>query len=461
MTGSTDAPAKLWQKGYTLHPVIERYEAGDAALDNRLVEADVLGSIAHARMLGKIGLLEAGEVAALHRELARIAALARAGEFVVTPADEDVHSKIENHLVATVGEAGKKIHTARSRNDQVLVDLRLFTRVELTGIEGLVLDAIAALLDLAERGKDVPMPGYTHMQRAMLSSVGLWAGAYAEALLDDLRPLQTAYAVNDQSPLGSAASYGVPFAIDRQYVADQLGFARVQNNVLYAQHGRGKFEGLVVQALAQVLVDLSKLAQDIVLFTTSEYDFFRVAPELCTGSSIMPQKHNLGALELVRGRAQTLLGYQATILGIVAGLPSGYNMDNQETKKPFIAALDLAGETLQVCALFVRGLEPNEEKLRAACSPELFATDQAYALVRQGMPFRDAYRQIAATLDDLPPLDPVEQLRHRTHLGASGNLGLDAARARLDEARAALDRRRAHLEGVASRLLAVDVGGGA
>ena len=451
---TSEAPAKLWQKGYTLHPTIERYEAGEAALDNRLVEADVLGSIAHARMLGKIGLLEPEEVGALGRELAHVAELARAGEFVVTPADEDVHTKIENHLIATVGEAGKKIHTARSRNDQVLIDLRLFTRVELTRIEGLVLDAIAALLDLAERGREVPMPGYTHMQRAMLSSVGIWAGAYAEALLDDLAPLRTAYTINDQSPLGSAASYGVPFDIDRQYVADQLGFAKVQNNVLYAQHGRGKFEGLVVQALAQVMLDLSKLAQDILLFTTSEYDFFHVAPELCTGSSIMPQKHNLGALELVRGRTHTLLGYQATILGIVAGLPSGYNMDNQETKKPFIAALDLTAETLQVCTLFVQGLEPNEAKLRAACSPELFATDQAYAMVRAGVPFRDAYRQVAAALDSLAPLDPVEQLRTRTHLGAAGNLGLDGARARLGEARVAFDERRGRLERVATELLA-------
>ncbi len=454
-TGSTGAPAKLWQKGYTLHPVIERYEAGEAALDNRLIEADVLGSIAHARMLGAIGLLAGEEVEALHRELVNIVRLARAGEFTITPADEDVHTKIENHLTATpsVGEAGKKIHTARSRNDQILVDLRLFARVELTKIEGLILDAVAALHDLAERGRAVPMPGYTHMQRAMLSSVGVWAGAYAEALLDDLLVVQTAYRINDQSPLGSAASYGVPFAIDRQSVADQLGFAKVQNNVLYAQGGRGKFEGLIVQALAQVMVDLSKFAQDVLLFTTSEYDFFRVAPELCTGSSIMPQKHNLGALELVRGRAQTMLGYQAQILGIVAGLPSGYNMDNQETKRPFIAALDLAAETLRVCTLFVEGLEPNEEKLRAACSPELFATDYAYNMVRDGVPFRDAYRQVAASLDSLAPMDPAEQLRQRTHLGAAGNLGLEGNRERVARERAALDRQRAHIEGVERGLL--------
>lgn len=453
MTGN--APAKLWQKGYSLHPAIERYEASDNTLDNRLVEADVLGSIAHAKMLGKVGLLTGEEVVRLQRELVHIAELARAGEFVVTVADEDVHTKIENHLVAAIGEAGKKIHTARSRNDQILVDLRLFTRVELTKIEALLLDAVDALLGLAERGQDVPMPGYTHMQRAMLSSVGLWAGAYAEALLDDLTVLRTAYALNDQSPLGSAAAYGVPFAIDRQYVADLLGFAKVQHNVLYAQHGRGKFEGLVVQALAQVMLDLSRLAQDVLLFTTSEYDFFHVAPELCSGSSIMPQKQNLGSLELVRARVHTMLAYQAQILGVVAGLPSGYNMDGQETKRPLIAALDLAADTLAVCRLYVEGIAFNEDRLRAACTPELFATDQAYALVRQGVPFRDAYRQVAASLDRLPTLDPVEQLRSRTHLGASGNLGLDALHARVATERATVDRQRAQLEELAVRLLSV------
>lgn len=449
----TASPTKLWQKGYTLNPTVERYTAGDAVLDNRLVEADVLGSIAHARMLGQIGLLAPDEVAALQKELAHIAELARAGRFEVTVADEDVHTKIENHLSATVGEAGKKIHTARSRNDQVLVDLRLFTRVELTKIEGLILDCAAALADLAERGRDVPMPGYTHMQRAMLSSVGVWAGSFAEALLDDLTVVRTAYAINDQSPLGSAASYGVPFDIDRQYVADQLGFAKVQRNVLYAQHGRGKFEGLVVQALAQVMLDLSKLAQDILLFTTSEYDFFRVAPELCVGSSIMPQKFNLEAMELVRARAQTMLAYQQQILGVVAGLPSGFNMDNQETKRPFMAALDLAASSLEVCTFFVQGLAFNEAQLRAACSPELFATDQAYALVRGGMPFRDAYRQVAAHLDTLPPMDPTEQLRTRTHLGASGNLGLDALRDHLAAERAALDAQRERIARVEQALL--------
>ncbi|CAA9581973.1 MAG: Argininosuccinate lyase [uncultured Thermomicrobiales bacterium] len=451
---SKDAPTKLWQKGYAVHPLIEEYLTGDVSFDNRLIEADVLGSIAHARMLGKIGLLTAEEVEALTKELARIVELAEAGQFTVTTADEDVHTKIENHLAATVGEAGKRIHTARSRNDQVLVDLRLFTRVELTALMGDLLDTVEALTDFAERGKAIPMPGYTHMQRAMLSSVGLWAAGFAEALLDDLQVLRVAYAINDQSPLGSAASYGVPFDIDRQYVADLLGFAKVQRNVLYAQAGRGKFEGLVVQALAQIMIDLSRLAQDVLLFTTSEYDFFRVAPEMTTGSSIMPQKHNLDVMEIMRGKARTVLAYQQQILETVAGLPSGYNTDFGETKSAFMRALDTVAASLRVLTVFMPGLEPREEQMRAACSPQLFATDHAYALVTsQEMPFRDAYRLIASQLDTLAPMDPHEQLQNRRHIGASGNLGLDETRAQIAAERATVAAQQEKIAAVKRALL--------
>jgi len=451
---SDNAPTKLWQKGYAVHPLIEEYLTGDVSFDNRLIEADVLGSIAHARMLGKIGLLTGEEVAALTKELAHIVELAEAGQFVVTTTDEDVHTKIENHLSATVGEAGGRIHTARSRNDQVLVDLRLFTRVELTALMDALLDTIEALTEYAERGKSIPMPGYTHMQRAMLSSVGLWIAGFAEALLDDLQVLRTAYAINDQSPLGSAASYGVPFDIDRQYVADLLGFAKVQRNVLYAQAGRGKFEGLVVQALAQIMIDLSRLAQDVLLFTTSEYDFFRVAPEMTTGSSIMPQKHNLDVMEIMRGKARTVLAYQQQILETVTGLPSGYNTDFGETKSAFMRALDVTVASLRVMTVFLPGLEPREERMQAACSPQLFATDHAYALVTsEEMPFRDAYRLIASQLDTLAPMDPHEQLQNRRHIGAAGNLGLDEIRASIAAERATVAAQRAKIAAVKEALL--------
>src|SRR5947209_8709385 len=272
--------------------------------------------MAHALMLNRIGVLSSEEVNALLKELAHILELHAAGAFTLAAGDEDVHSKIENHLTETVGEAGKKIHTARSRNDQVLVDTRLYTKGELLATMAHVIDAAEAFTAFAEREQWTPMPGYTHMQRAMLSSVGLWASAFAESLLDDLALLKTAYAITDQNPLGSAASYGVNLPIDRQLTTGLLGFAKVQNNVLYTQNARGKFEAVAVQALAQVMLDLSKFAQDMLLFVTSEYNFMRMSETLETGSSIMPQKRNPDLMELVRGRTHTVLALQQQIAGL-------------------------------------------------------------------------------------------------------------------------------------------------
>ena len=349
-------------------------------------------------------------------------------EFTIAPSDEDVHTSIENYLAATAGVAGKKIHMARSRNDQVLVDLRLYGKEQLHEVADKLCHLCAALLEFAGTHADVPMPGYTHMQRAMLSSLGLWAASFAESLLDDEQLLATAYTLNDQSPLGSAAGYGVPIAIDRQYTADLLGFSRVQHNVIYVQNSRGKIEAAIVQALAQIMLDLSKLAQDILLFTTVEYGFFTMPQELCTGSSIMPQKRNLGVMELVRARTQTMLALQQQILGIVSGLPSGYNMDYQETKRPFMEALDLVQDSLDICTLVVSSLGVNTERLAAACTFELFAADRAYELTTTAnLPFRDAYRivgaEVTAQLDrqQALPVESQEQLLQR--LAARSHLG--------------------------------------
>jgi argininosuccinate lyase len=432
---------KLWQKAVALDRQAEQYTAGDIALDQRLVTVDVLGSIAHARMLQKIGILTAEEFAALRAELVNILRLDAAGQFVLRVEDEDVHSRVENHLVAVLGDVGKKIHTARSRNDQIAVDMRLFAKERLLAVERSLLEAAAAFLDTARRYEWLPMPGYTHMQRAMLSSVGLWAASFAEALLDDDALLQAVYALVDQSPLGSAASYGVPLPIDRQYTAGLLGFARVHHNVLAAQHGRGKYEGLIAQALAQVMLDLSRFAQDALLFTTSEFGFFTLDERLCTGSSIMPQKRNADILELARGQASVVQALAGQIMATITGLPSGYNADVSLTKRPFMQALDTTIATLDVCALAVRGLTPNEAALRAALSPEVFATDAAYDLVAQGVPFRDAYRRVAANLGALASVDPGPALAARTHQGASGNLGLDQLGERLAAARAGLAER--------------------
>ncbi len=451
---------KLWDKGYQINQEIEKFEIGDDVVyDNRLILPDVLGSIAHAAGLAKVGLLTADEFAALRQELVEIADQAEAGIFKVEVGDEDVHTKIENTLVARLGDVGKKIHTARSRNDQVLVDLRLYLKQVAPRAQFAILECCDALLDLAERHRLTPMPGYTHMQRAMLSSVGVWAGAYLQALLDDLSLLDTALAVNDQCPLGSAASYGVPLPIDRQYVSDLLGFRTVQRNVLYAQNTRGKFEAMVVQALAQVMLDLSKLAQDILLFTTAEFRFFTVSAEFTTGSSIMPQKKNLGAMELLRAKGMTVLSYQQQIMSVLVGLPSGYNMDYQETKRPFIDAIDLVVQSASVAALTVRQLVPNEPGLLAACTPELFATDVAYDLVAQGVPFRDAYRQIGTSLETLTAMDPHKQLTKRTHLGTSGDLRLDEDAGRIATAKQAAIDRQVAFAAVAERLSSGEIDG--
>lgn len=428
---------KLWQKGYHLHELVERFEAAqNSALDERLIRQDVWGSLAHIAMLAKIGVLTESEHRVLKDTLCHVLDMEAAREFTISLADEDIHTSIENYLAAVAGPAGKKIHMARSRNDQVLVDMRLYAKEQLHQVASKLGDLCRALLDFASKHEHVPMPGYTHMQRAMLSSVGLWASSFAEALLDDEQLLAAAYTLNDQSPLGSAAGYGVPVKIDREYSAQLMGFARVQGNVIYAQNSRGKIEAAIVQAFMQIMLDLSKMAQDILLFTTVEYGFFQPQQEICTGSSIMPQKRNLGVMELVRARAQTMLALQQQILGIITGLPSGYNMDYQETKRPFMEAVDLVQESLDICALVIGSLDVDTERLLQACTFELFAADRAYELTTTAnLPFRDAYRivaaEVTAQLDrkQAMPTESQEQLAQRlaarSHTGGAGNLGLE------------------------------------
>ena len=462
---------KIWQKGYQLHEQVERFEAAqNSQLDNRLIRHDVWGSLAHAAMLTKIGILSEQECRVLHQHLCDILHLAEQGRFEVTQADEDVHARVELYLIERAGEAGKKIHTARSRNDQVLVDTRLYGKEQLHQVAERVIGLCRALLELARKHVDTPMPGYTHMQRAMLSSVGLWAANFAESLLDDERLLVAAYQLNDQSPLGSAAGYGVPMAIDRQYTADLLGFARVQNNVLYAQNGRGKIEAAIMQALSQIMLDLSKFAQDVMLFTTSEYGFFQLPQELCTGSSIMPQKRNADIMELVRARTQTMLALQQQIFGLITGLPSGFNMDYQETKRPFLEALDLVQENLEICTLVASNLVVNVNKLVLACTFELFATDRAYEMATSGQfSFREAYRlvgqEVTAKIDELQaagqPLpsesleELVKRLHAREHLGASGNLGLEQIQGQLEQVEKDWQTRLEHFTGAIDKLISL------
>ncbi|HUT76034.1 MAG TPA: argininosuccinate lyase [Armatimonadota bacterium] len=446
---------KLWQKDYEPDQLIERFNVGDDyLLDRELIEADCLGSIAHARMLARIGMLTDADADSLAAVLAEITELARAGKFEIKLEDEDVHTAVENFLTAKLGDLGKRIHTARSRNDQVIVDLRLYAKQRLLEVADAALAFAATLAEFAGRHQGVPMVGRTHTQRAMPSSVGLWAGCWLEAMLDDLEFLRAAYALNDQCPLGSAASYGVPLPIDRQFTSDLLGFARLQNNVLYANTSRGKIESILLSALAQFMLDLSRLAADVIWFSTPEFGYFELPAELADGSSIMPQKRNPGMMELTRARAATVIANLMRALETVRGLISGYNRDHQETKEPLLRSFPIVAGALAVCDRTFPKMTVVAERCVAAFSPEVFATDRALELVQEGLPFRDAYRRVAKELDQLADRDPREAIRARTHQGSTGNLGLDIARGRLDEHRAWAQSERAQAETAWGKLLA-------
>lgn len=432
--------AKLWQKSGTestgASELVERFTVGDDyLLDRFLVNADCVASMAHAAMLERIGLLTAEEREGLTRELRLIIEANDSGSFVVTRADEDCHTAIENRLTAALGDAGKRIHTGRSRNDQIVAALRLYSRALLLDAREGALELALALAELAGRHRDVPMPGRTHLQLAMPSSVGLWAEAFAEQLGDDVTLLETAYDLTNTSPLGSAAGYGVPLPLDREMVALALGFRSVQNNVLAVNMARGKTEGAILDALSQVMITLSKLAQDLILFSLPEFGYFVLPAATCTGSSIMPQKRNPDVLELVRARASTVIAEAARVKHIAAGLPSGYNRDLQETKEPFMRGAGAALLSIGVMDLTVRGLTVREERLLAGFRPEIYATDHALELVAGGMPFRDAYREVAEALRDgdgaavgavAMDMDPRRALAKKVSTGAPGNLGLEA-----------------------------------
>jgi len=427
--------AKLWDKGYAIDPEIERFTVGeDYLLDRDLVRADLAGSAAHTTMLAKVGILTAKERDRLLEGLRAIRKDFEAGKFAILPIQEDVHTAVEEALTKALGDLGKKLHTGRSRNDQVLVDLRLYGKERLHILAERAVALVRALAAFAQKHEFVPMPGRTHMQIAMPSSLGLWAGAWAEALLDDLELIKAAHTLTDQSPLGSGAAYGSALPLDRKLVADLLGFAKVQNNVLYCANSRGKAELATLAACVQVMTDLSRLATDLVIGAMPELGYFRIPKELCTGSSMMPQKRNPCGLELVRAKAAAVLGCEVQVAGILRALPSGYNRDFQETKGPFMRGVEATLGSLSVMCLSIERLEVVEENLRKGFIPEIYATDRALELVMEGKPFRDAYREVAAHLDELGGRDPVKNLKSKKLQGGPGNLGLKALAARADAA---------------------------
>jgi argininosuccinate lyase len=434
-----------------IHPEVLAFTAGqDVALDLNLVEADCVGTAAHVTMLSRMPvtprLFSREERDRVVAELAGLLRLARRGKFRITMEDQDVHLAVERMLTAALGDLGKRVHTGRSRNDQVALDLRLYSRERM-------LDTIVAaarlgrsLLAFARRHDRLPMVGRTHMQPAMPSSVGLWASSFAEGLLDDLTLLRAAYAINDRSPLGSAASYGVPLPIDRALVARLLGFAEPVHNVLHANSSRGKVESVILGALAQAMLTLSRLAQDLLLFTMPEFGYFRLPAELCTGSSIMPQKRNADVCELVRAKATRVEACATAAFHLVKGLPSGYNRDLQEVKGVFMDGLDTTLASLRIMELMIDGLEADPSALRRGFTADVFATDRALELVAGGMPFRDAYHHVKEHLAELESMDPQAAVDRKTHLGGTAGLdyGLLEARTREQERWAVQARRRCH-----------------
>ncbi len=425
---------KLWEKGYQLNQVVEEFMTGDdPILDMKIAKYDCIASIAHAKMLESIQIISANDCAQLVTLLTELLQKIEQDEFTIDSSQEDIHTAIENYLVKRLGDAGKKIHTARSRNDQVLTALRLYTKDHLKTVIQKLLNTIDVLHGFADNYKDVPCVGRTHYQKAMPSSMGLWMGAIVESLLDDAQLLIDTYKLIDQCPLGSAASYGVAIPIDRQLTSDLLNFAKVQNNVLYANNSRGKFEGIVIHALSQVMLDLAKLSTDVILFSAPEMGYLNLPLEFCSGSSLMPNKRNPDPFELIRAKSATVLANLWQTLEATRGLPSGYNRDFQETKRPLFDSFDIVTKALDVTAIVMAKVTPNRENCVNAFTPDVFATDYALSLVVEGVPFRDAYKKVATSLDKLNAHDPNENILSKKHIGATGNLRLDQAKQTLDQ----------------------------
>lgn len=416
---------KLWEKGWQMDSLIESFETkDDLLLDQKLVIYDVYGSLAQAKMLTKIGILSKKELSDLTKGLLAILELSESNQFLLKLGDEDIHTKIENFLTAKLGDVGKKIHTGRSRNDQVLAALRLYSKDNLLSMWDALLILIASFQQFALKYEFVPMPGYTHTQKAMPSSVGMWAAAFVEAFLDDLMLLKTVYSLNDMSPLGSAAGYGVPLHLDREYVSKALGFRKVQINSLYCQNSRGKIEASIISAINGILLDINKFATDVVFFTSSEFGYFTVADEFCSGSSIMPQKKNVDVAELLRSKIHITLGNYSQIISLSSNLISGYNRDLQDSKKPLMESLELAQDSIRVANILINNIIPQKEKLESALTPDIFATHKALEMVSQGVPFRLAYETVGSSISSLTSDDSNNLLKKSIHLGGTGNLAL-------------------------------------
>ncbi|MDZ7879010.1 MAG: argininosuccinate lyase [Saprospiraceae bacterium] len=413
---------KLWQKEATAtHEAVEQFTVGrDREMDLRLAPFDILGSLAHIKMLSEVGLLDSAEQDILATELRRLYSLAVNDKFEITEGVEDVHSQVEFLLTETLGDMGKRIHSARSRNDQVLVDLKLFFRAEIRSITEGVSELFDTLMALSEKHKNVLMPGYTHLQVAMPSSFGLWFGAYAETLTDDLQLWQAVFKIANQNPLGSAAGYGSSLPISRQRTTELLGFDDLNYNVVAAQIGRGKTEQFVAFGLAAFGATLSKLSMDICLFINQNFDFVGLPPTLTTGSSIMPHKKNPDVFELIRARANRLQSLPSEVALLTSNLPSGYHRDFQMLKEVIFPALDEVKNLIAMTEFMVKNLIIKKGILNDKKYQYLFSVEEVNRLVTNGVPFRDAYKIVGDSIEN-GTFAPDKKVKH-THEGSIGNL---------------------------------------
>jgi argininosuccinate lyase len=388
---------KLWQKNYNLNKEIEKFTVGnDFLLDKKLVKYDVLGSIAHATMLNKINVINNDEFKKLRKGLLEILELNKKNKFNINPEDEDCHTAIEKYLTKKIGNAGKKIHTARSRNDQVLTALRLYEKEELKEIKVLLGQYKDSLLTATKTYGKVKIPGYTHMQKAMPTDVKTWFGSFISSIEDNLKLLDAVYSIIDKSPLGSAAGFGVPsINIDKKMTASLMGFSEAMSNPMYAQLSRGKHEATILHLLGQIMLDLNKLSTDLMLFNMQEFGFISLPKDFCTGSSIMPQKKNPDVLELVRAKYHVVLGEEFKVKSMISNLISGYNRDLQLTKEPVISSVEIVKSCIKMMVLIVSKMKIDEKKCKEALTKELYATEEAHKLVKKGIPFREAYKQVS------------------------------------------------------------------
>lgn len=424
---------KVWDKGFDTETKVEEFTVGnDRELDLLLAEYDVQASIAHAKMLKHVGILSDEELEGLTTELQQIGREVDEGTFTIEQEFEDIHSKIEHRLTEAVGDAGKKIHTGRSRNDQVLVCLHLYAKNEIDEIKSLIKSLFDRLIELSEQHKDVLMPGYTHFQVAMPSSFGLWFGAYAEQLVDDLYQLNAAYKVADQNPLGSAAGYGSNLPINRSQTTKELDFSTLKYNSVAAQMSRGRLEQSVAMGLSSVAATLARLAMDAVLYAGQNHDFISFPDELTTGSSIMPHKKNPDVFELIRGKCNSIQSLPNQVALINSNLPSGYHREYQILKEALFPAVETLKSCLDMAEFMLQHINVNEDILEDDRYKNLFSVEVVNEQVGKGVPFREAYRDVAEQIKQ-GTFDPEKQVEH-THEGSIGNLCNDEILAKFEKA---------------------------